>query len=79
LVFGFLFYGSGYRVHNLGFRVQGSGFRVWGSVFRVWAGVMKSLFDDENMCRGRPKIALPASGAKNVYNGSDTSVLWFGH
>jgi hypothetical protein len=23
---------------------------------------MKSLFDDENICHGRPKIALPASG-----------------
>jgi cytochrome c5 len=28
---------------------------------------MKSLFDDENMCHGRPKIALPASGDQNVY------------
>jgi hypothetical protein len=27
---------------------------------------MKSLFDDENMCHGRPKIALPASGDQNV-------------
>jgi hypothetical protein len=42
-------------------------------------GGMKLLFDDENMCRGRPKIALPASGDQNVYYGSDTSVLWFGH
>ena len=26
---------------------------------------MKSSFDDENMCHGRPKIALPASGDQN--------------
>jgi hypothetical protein len=55
------------------------------SVAKTWvvggrrAAGMKLLFDDENMCRGRPKIALPASGAKCVYNGSDTSVLRFGH
>jgi hypothetical protein len=36
-------------------------------------------FDDENMCRRRPKIALQVSGDQNVYYGSDTSVLWFGH
>jgi hypothetical protein len=36
---------------------------------------MKSLFDDENMCHGRPKIALPASGDQNVYYGLDTKIL----
>jgi hypothetical protein len=47
---------------------------------------MKLLFDDENMCRGRPKIALPASRDQNVYYGFDTKIilcleilLWFGH
>jgi hypothetical protein len=35
---------------------------------------MKLLFDDENMCRGRPKIALPASGDQNVYYGLDTKI-----
>jgi hypothetical protein len=44
---------------------------------------MKSLFDDENMCHGRPKIALPASGDHNVYYGLDTKILlcqqsWYG-
>ena len=34
------------------------------------------LFDEENMCRGRPKIALHASRDKNVYYGFNTSVLW---
>jgi hypothetical protein len=37
---------------------------------------MKLLFDEENMCRGRPKIALQASGDKNVYYGLNNSVLW---
>jgi hypothetical protein len=37
---------------------------------------MKLLFDEVNMCRGRPKIALQASGDKNVYYGLNTSVLW---
>jgi hypothetical protein len=36
---------------------------------------MKLLFDEVNMCRGRPKIALQASGDKNVYYGFNTSVL----
>jgi hypothetical protein len=36
---------------------------------------MKSLFDDENMCHGRPKIALPASRDQNVYYGLDTKIL----
>ena len=36
---------------------------------------MKSSFDDENMCHGRPKIALPASGDQNVYYGLDTKIL----
>jgi hypothetical protein len=36
---------------------------------------MKSLFDDENMCHGRPKIGLPASGDQNVYFGLDTKIL----
>jgi hypothetical protein len=43
---------------------------------------MKSLFDDENMCRRRPKIALPVSGAKTctmvrilVYYGLDTKLV----
>jgi hypothetical protein len=35
---------------------------------------MKSLFDDENMCHGRPKIDLPASGDQNVYYGLDTKI-----
>ena len=45
---------------------------------------MKSLFDDENKCHGRPKIALPASGDQNVYYGLDTKIIlslilqWFG-
>jgi hypothetical protein len=33
------------------------------------------MFDDENMCHGRPKIALPASGDQNVYYGLDTKIL----
>jgi hypothetical protein len=37
------------------------------------------LFHGENMCRGRPKIALQVSGDQNMYYGSDTSVLGFGH
>jgi hypothetical protein len=37
---------------------------------------MKLLFDEENMCRGKLKIALQASGDKNVYYGLNTSVLW---
>jgi hypothetical protein len=36
---------------------------------------MKSLFDDENMCHGRPKIALPASGDQYVYYGLDTKII----
>ena len=36
---------------------------------------MKSLFDDDNMCHGRPKIALPASGDQNVNYGLDTKIL----
>jgi hypothetical protein len=34
---------------------------------------MKSLFDDENMCHGRPKIGLLASGDQNVYYGLDSN------
>ena len=33
------------------------------------------MFDDENMCHGRPKIALPASGDQNVNYGLDTKIL----
>jgi hypothetical protein len=33
------------------------------------------LFDNENMCHGRPKIALPASRDQNVYYGLDTKIL----
>jgi hypothetical protein len=36
---------------------------------------MKSLFDDENMCLGRPKIALPAFEDQNVYYGLDTKII----
>jgi hypothetical protein len=36
---------------------------------------MKSLFDDENMCRRRTKIVLPASGDQNVYFGLDTKII----
>jgi hypothetical protein len=36
---------------------------------------MKLLFDDENVCHGRPKIALQASGDQNMYYGLNTSVL----
>jgi hypothetical protein len=36
---------------------------------------MKSVFDDENMCRGRPKIALPASWDQNLYYGLETKFL----
>ena len=36
---------------------------------------MKSSFDDENMCHGRSKIALPASGDQNMYYGLDTKIL----
>jgi hypothetical protein len=40
---------------------------------------MKLLFDDENMCRGRPKIDLPASGDQNVYYGLDTKIeIYYG-
>jgi hypothetical protein len=36
------------------------------------------LFDEANMCRGRPNIALHASGDKNVYYGLNTSGWWAG-
>jgi hypothetical protein len=36
---------------------------------------MKLLFDDKNMCHGRPKIALPASWDQNVYYGLDTKII----
>jgi hypothetical protein len=39
------------------------------------AGGMKSLFDNENMCCGRPKLGLPASGDQNMYYGLDTRIL----
>jgi hypothetical protein len=45
---------------------------------------MKSVFDDENTCRGRPKIDLLASWDQNLYYGLDTRILlcanllWFG-
>jgi hypothetical protein len=39
---------------------------------------MQLLFDEVNMCCGRPKIALQASGDKNVYNGLNTSGWWAG-
>jgi hypothetical protein len=39
---------------------------------------MKLLFDEVNMCRGRPKLALQASGDKNVYYGLNTSGWWAG-
>jgi hypothetical protein len=41
-----------------------------------WAEGMKLLFDNENVCQGRPKIALQASGDQNMYYGLYTSVLW---
>jgi hypothetical protein len=37
---------------------------------------MKFLFGGKNMCHGRPKIDLQASGDQNVYYGLNTSVLW---
>jgi hypothetical protein len=39
---------------------------------------LKLLFDEVNMCHGRPKIALHASGDKNVYYGLNTSGWWAG-
>jgi hypothetical protein len=38
---------------------------------------MKSLFDDENMCHGRLKIALPASRDQNVYYCFDTKIFYY--
>jgi hypothetical protein len=38
---------------------------------------MKLLFDDENMCRGRPKIALPASRDQNVYYCLETQIIFY--
>ena len=35
------------------------------------------VFDDENMCHGRPKIALPASGDQNVYYGLETQIIFY--
>jgi hypothetical protein len=37
---------------------------------------MKLLFDDENVCHRRPKIALQASGDQNMYYGLYASLLW---
>jgi hypothetical protein len=38
---------------------------------------MKSLFVDENMCRGTPKIVLPTSGDQNVYYGLEPHVIFY--
>jgi hypothetical protein len=35
---------------------------------------MKSLFDNKNMCHGRPKIVLPTSG-DYMYYGLDTKTF----